>query len=133
MSNLPKPKLKIIVKIRNPREDDVKKSNLSKTVDEKKFQQIENKVRSLNKIKVGAKSPNKNNGDIKDKLNINANYTIFTSIDKSNLCVVTNNGISGKLIQETFQTSNEIYDYSVNLMNNSSILEFDAVYNEQYK
>ena len=133
MSNLPKPKLKIIVKIRNPRDDDVKKSNLSKTVDEKKFQQIENKVRSLNKIKVGAKSPNKNNGDIKDKLNINANYTIFTSIDKSNLCVVTNNGISGKLIQETFQTSNEIYDYSVNLMNNSSILEFDAVYNEQYK
>ena len=54
-------------------------------------------------------------------------------MERSNICVIANNPINGKLVQETFQTSNEIYDYSVNLMNDCSILEFDAVYNEQHK
>lgn len=127
MSNLPRSKIKIVVKIRNPREVDVKKSHLK----EKKLLQTANKTKTLiNKINTVNKSEA---NEIKNKLNVNANYTIFTSINRSNICVVTNNAINGRLIQETFQTSNEIYDYSVNLMNNSSILEYDAVYNEQHK
>ena len=30
-------------------------------------------------------------------------------------------------------TQNEIYEHSVNLIKDTTILEFDAVYNEQYK
>ena len=47
MSNLPRSKIKIVVKLRNPREVDVKKSHLK----EKKLLQTANKTKTLiNKI-----------------------------------------------------------------------------------
>jgi hypothetical protein len=134
MSNLQKPKTKIIVRIRNPKEKDAikgKKTTTKPPVEEKKLSQTLNKSSSA-KSKTGSKSSTASI-EGKNKLTTDANYTIFTSMERSNICVVTNNPISGKLVQETFQTSNEIYDYSVNLMNESSILEFDSVYSEQHK
>ena len=130
-----KAKIKIILRIRNPREEDIKKAKQtmqSKQEDRKTTYQTLKKL-SNSKSKT-LKSPKNEIIKLKTSvLNENAKYTIFTSIEKSNICVVSNNPISGKLIQDTFHTSSEIYDYSVNLINNSSILEYDEVYNEQYK
>ena len=144
MSSAQKQRTKIIVRIRNPREADTKnsKSTTKSSAEDKKLNQTTtsvNKSTNLNKTaKSTIKSPanktkSNNSSELSNKLNINANYTIFTSMERSNICVVTNNSINGKLVQETFQSASEIYDYSVNLMNDSSILEFDAVYNEQQR
>ncbi len=66
-------------------------------------------------------------------MNDSAKYTIFTSIQPSHVIVASPKPIYGKLIKETFFSLNEIYDHSVNLLKDTTILEFDSVYNEQYK
>jgi len=135
MSNLPKSKTKIIVRIRNVKEDKkTVRTSTKSSFEDKKPTTISNKSSSSNKTnKSAVKYMKSETNDTNSYLNTNESYTIFTSIKRSNICVVTNIGIKGKLIQDTFQSSNEIYDYSVNLMNDATILEFDSVYNERNK
>jgi hypothetical protein len=135
MSNLPKSKTKIVVRIRNIKEDKKATSNNTKSsIEDKKPTSSSIKSTSSNKTnKSAVKSKKSESNENTSFLVTNEGYTIFTSIKRSNICVITNNAIKGKLIQETFQSSNEIYDYSVNLMNDSTILEFDSVYNERNK
>ena len=132
MSNFPKSKTKIVVRIRTIKEEKKTSSSYKSSQAENKTNPSVNKSTSSNKTtKSSVKTKKLDTEESKSYLNPNASYTIFTSIERSNICVVTSNAIKGKLIQDTFQSSNEIYDYSVNLMNDASILEFDSVYNER--
>jgi len=47
--------------------------------------------------------------------------------------VVTPKSIKGKLINDTFTTTNDLDNYSLSILKNATLLEFDRVYNETHK
>lgn len=66
-------------------------------------------------------------------LNDNVNYTVFTSKEPSGSIVCSNKPINGKLINSSFLTEKDLYEYSYTLIKDSNILLFDKVYNETVK
>ena len=65
-------------------------------------------------------------------LNPDTKYTIFTSKQQSNLLIVSSKPIKGSSINETFKTKNDLYDFSQSILKETSLLEFDKVYNETH-
>lgn len=63
----------------------------------------------------------------------NVKYTIFTSVEASDTIVVSNKPIAGRLINTSCRQTSDLYDYSHNLMKDTSLLQFDRVYNETHK
>ena len=66
-------------------------------------------------------------------LDENKKYSIFTSTTPSNTLVVTDKPISGKLINNTFRATGDLYEFSRSILKSSSLYEFDRVYNETHK
>lgn len=62
-----------------------------------------------------------------------AKYSIFTCLEPSNSLICTNKPISGRLINNTYINTQDLYEYSYSLMKEANILEFDHVYNESHK
>ena len=57
-------------------------------------------------------------------------YTIFTNKHPSNTIVVTSKPITGKTINDTFKKTNDLYEFSKTILKDSSLIEYDKVYNE---
>ena len=66
-------------------------------------------------------------------LNENTKYTMFTCRQPANTVLVSNKPIIGKNINDTFKTTNDLYDFSKTILKETSLLEFDKVYNESNK
>ena len=69
----------------------------------------------------------------KEKLDESSKYNIFTASSPSNTIVVTPKSISGQLINDTFRTTNDLYEYSFSILKKATLLEFDRVYNETHQ
>ena len=63
----------------------------------------------------------------------NRNYNIFTSVDASDTVVVSNKPITGRLINTSCRSTSDLYEYNHNLMKDTTLLEFDRIYNETHK
>ena len=88
------------------------KANINKS---KTFQQKNNKS-----------APKTLNNKIKD----NIKYTMFTSGDSSNIMLVSKKPITGSTINEALKVCNNLYDFHNSILNETSLLEYDKIYNE---
>lgn len=141
-------KLKTLIKIRQPDPNTtVNLTPVSKNKGKTPFDQS-NLSNKTERKSIPSKSPNRSttkqssrsqlkiNTSInanKDSLNENANYTIFTSKEPSGSIVCSNKPIQGKLINSSFITEKDLYEYSYALIKDSNILLFDKIYNENVK
>ena len=57
-------------------------------------------------------------------------YTIFTTKNPSNTLIISNKPIKGSSINQTFITANDLYDFNRTILKQTSLLQFDRVYNE---
>lgn len=147
--------LKTIVKLKYPNTKDIHTNlvtvNNKSTLDhstlssnkQNKSSKLNNKSKSPNKIKgISSRSLVKTNGinsysipKVSDKteLSNDINYTLFTSKEPSGSLVCCDKPIQGKLINTSFISEKDLYDYSYSLIKDSNILLFDKVYNETAK
>ena len=135
--------LKTLVKIKLP---DAKEIQISKQQSNQNDQNKANKndKNQPKKQKSPTNSKNKANNNLNKSTtstsNVNkvglqddSNYTIFSSKDPSGSLVCSNKPISGKLINNSFITEKDLYEFSYSLIKDSNILLFDRVYNENIK
>jgi len=80
--------------------------------------------------KISSKSPTSKKQNI--GINSETKYTMFTCKQPSNLLIVSSKPIKGSSINETFITKNDLYDFSQSILKETSLLEFDKVYNETH-
>ena len=86
---------------------------------------------NINKSKTFQKKNNKSapktlNNKIKD----NVKYTMFTSGESSNIMLVSKKPITGSTINEALKVCNNLYDFHNSILNETSLLEYDKIYNE---
>ena len=67
---------------------------------------------------------------LNQNLNENIKYSIFTSTPPSNLLCISSKPINGKTISDTFKTKNDLYEFSQTILKETSLLEYDSIYNE---
>ena len=66
-------------------------------------------------------------------LNETTKYTIFTCTSQpSNTLIITPKPITGKTISETFKIPSDLHDFSKTILKDTTLLEFDNVYNEAH-
>ena len=66
-------------------------------------------------------------------LNETTKYTIFTCTPHpSNTLIITSKPITGKTISETFKTTSDLHEFSKTILKDTTLLEFDNVYNETH-
>lgn len=138
--------IKIFVRIRKPGEikPNGKKGeqNQSQAENSLNSKNDKNKSKSPNKVVKSGKAPVSTGkidkslsqtqmSNIKEsRLNDDMNYTIFTSRDQCGSIICSNLPISGKLINSSFLSEKDLYEYSYSLLKDSTILLYDQVYNE---
>jgi len=113
-----KPKVKFIVRIRSPYED-------TTIHNEDRIKPIF-KPSIPSKLSLSALNPNKKTTLLNEKVN----YTIFTSLQPGNTLALSSKPISGKLINQTILTENDITDFSNNIIKDANIMDFDKIYCE---
>ena len=72
--------------------------------------------------------PNIMNRKIKD----NIKYTMFTSNDSSNIMLVSKKPIKGSTINEALKVCNNLYEFHNSILNETTLLEYDKIYNETH-
>jgi len=72
--------------------------------------------------------PNVTNKKIKD----NVKYTMFTSNDSSNIMLVSKKPIKGSTINEALKVCNNLYEFHNSILNETTLLEYDKIYNETH-
>ena len=78
------------------------------------------------KLKSNKSAPKLINNKIKD----NIKYTMFTSGDSSNIMLVSKKPIKGSTINEALKVCDNLYDFHNSILNETSLLEYDKIYNE---
>ncbi len=114
-------KISIITRLRGPSNQN---NNIIKTKQSKSPLQKKSSNQRIN-----SKSP------LKKKLgglNSEIKYTMFTCKEPSNTLIISSKPIKGSSINETFFTKNDLYDFSQSILKETSLLEFDKVYNETH-
>ena len=124
--------ISVIVRLRGPKN---KNNNISNNIpnnpNEKPIMKTLKKTISSQKNNSKDKSKNIINKKIKNiGLDLNTKYTIFTCRQPSKTLIVSNKPIKGSSINDTFHTPNDLYDFSQSILKETSLLEFDKVYNE---
>ena len=122
--------VKIICRLRGPikSKSTAKKTKkiIAKSPSSKIVKSTKNKTKNSK-----SKSPN-----IHPQPTINLNideqtkYTIFTTKNPSNTLIISNKPIKGSSINQTFITANDLYDFNRTILKQTSLLQFDRVYNE---
>ena len=69
-----------------------------------------------------------NSNRIKD----NIKYTMFTSNNSSNIMLVSKKPIKGSTINEALKVCNNLYEFHNSILNETSLLEYDKIYNETH-
>ena len=119
------PSISIIVRLRGP-----KKNNNESTFQKHIMKPLKKTTssphnNSKNKITKNQKSKNSKNG-----LDPDTKYTIFTCKQPSKTLIISNKPLKGSSINEAFNTPTDLYDFSQSILKETSLLEFDKVYNE---
>ena len=128
--------LKTIGKLREPEMFKGKNSSFKNSkplTNQSSKSKITKTTKSKSPINRSKISETNNNKSVNNTLYEEENYTIFTSNKPSGSLVCTNKPISGRLINSSFITEKDLYEYSYSLIKESNILVFDRVYNENSK
>ena len=117
--------IKIITRLRGPQ-----------TSEPKEFQRLQSqKIKSPKQNNKYQRSNTSQSPTSKKQiigLNPDTKYTMFTCKQPSNTLIVSSKPIKGSSINETFLTKNDLYDFSQSILKETSLLEFDKVYNETH-
>ena len=117
--------IKIITRLRGPQ-----------TSEPKEFQRLQSqKIKSPKQNNKYQRSNTSKSPTSKKQiigLNPDTKYTMFTCKQPSNTLIVSSKPIKGSSINETFLTKNDLYDFSQSILKETSLLEFDKVYNETH-
>ena len=73
---------------------------------------------------------NNNKSTTTSTLNPNINYTFFTSNPTSDVLCISSKPINGKTICDNFHNKNDIFEFNKTILKDSSLLEYDYIYNE---
>ena len=88
---------------------------------------------TINKSKTTQIKTNKSTPKlINNKIRDNVNYTMFTSNDSSNTMIVSKKPIKGSTINEALKVCDNLYDFHNSILNETSLLEYDKIYNETH-
>ncbi|MCQ2817138.1 MAG: hypothetical protein MJ252_07725 [archaeon] len=140
----PQTEIQIITRLRGPllKKEQIKKEPTKTKTDNsnsalqkrKTYNPSQNSTERKSKSPMN-KSPLKNTSDSSNlnKLSENTKYTMFTSNHPSNTMIVSAQPILGKSINKTFESSNDLYEFSHSILKDISPLEFDQIYNETVK
>ena len=86
---------------------------------------------SINKSKTTQLKNNKSPPKIlNNKIKDNIKYTMFTSGDSSNIMLVSKKPIKGSTINDALKVCDNLYDFHNSILNETSLLEYDKIYNE---
>ena len=66
------------------------------------------------------------------KLKDDIRYTMFSSGDSSNIMLVSPKPIKGSTINEALKVCDNLYEFHNSILNETSLLEYDKIYNETY-
>ena len=127
--------VKIITRLRGPvmKKVPVTKQSPSPIQDKKKpLYQRANSNRKKTPERTKSPLPNPQ-GTKCQGVNENTKYTMFTSRQPANTVLVSSKPIEGKNINDTFKNTTDLYDFSKTILKETSLLEFDRVYNESTK
>ena len=146
--------LKTLIKIRQPdaslinqqektlnsNTSKLNQSSLSSNKDNKKINNTKSpgkfnskKTQNLSKASFNNFNKTTNQQSVQSNLSENVNYSIFTSKESSGSIVCSNKPIQGRLINSSFLTEKDLYEYSYALIKDANILLFDKVYPETIK
>ena len=75
-------------------------------------------------------STNKNKSASISKLKDDLKYTMFTSGESSKIMLVSQKPIKGATINEALKVCDNLYEFHNSILNETSILEYDKIYNE---
>lgn len=88
---------------------------------------------SINKSKTTQLKNNKSSPKIlNNKIKDNIKYTMFTSGDSSNIMLVSKKPIKGSTINDALKVCDNLYDFHNSILNETSLLEYDKIYNETH-
>ena len=88
---------------------------------------------SINKSKTTQLKNNKSAPKIlNNKIKDNIKYTMFTSGDSSNIMLVSKKPIKGSTINDALKVCDNLYDFHNSILNETSLLEYDKIYNEAH-
>ena len=88
---------------------------------------------SINKSKTTQLKNNKSAPKIlNNKIKDNIKYTMFTSGDSSNIMLVSKKPIKGSTINDALKVCDNLYDFHNSILNETSLLEYDKIYNETH-
>ena len=78
------------------------------------------------------KMPQTKNQKSAIKLKDDIRYTMFTTGDSSNIMLVSQKPIKGSTINEALKVCDNPYEFHNSILNESSLLEYDKIYNETH-
>ena len=79
------------------------------------------------------KSSNQNNLPVSPNyLNPNFKYTIFTCKTPCKSLIVSNKPLKGSSINKAFQNEKDLFEFHQTILNETSLLQFDKIYNETH-
>ena len=87
---------------------------------------------NINNSKSSQLKKNKSAQKLVNKIKDNLKYTMFTSSDSSNIMLVSKKPIKGSTINEALKVCDNLYDFHNSILNETSLLEYDKIYNETY-
>ena len=96
----------------------------------KSHRQHNNTTATANTNNTKSKSPSSLSHHIPSTLNHNINYTFFTSNPPSNVLCISSKPINGKTICDNFHSKADIFEFNKTILKDSSLLEYDVIYNE---
>ena len=120
-----KPNISIIVRLRGPKKNN--NESTSQKAIMKPLKKTTSSPRSNSKNKITNIQKTKN---LKKGLDPETKYTIFTCKQPSKTLIVSNKPLKGSSINDAFNTPTDLYDFSQSILKETSLLEFDKVYNE---
>ena len=86
----------------------------------------------INKFRLTQFKTNKSEPNLNKKIKDNIKYTMFTSKDSSNVMLVSKKPIKGSTINEALKVCDNLYDFHNSILNETSLLEYDKIYNESH-
>lgn len=138
----PQAHIKVITRLRGPisKSTSFPKPSLSPSKSPSSRKASSKSPISKNRPKNTSKSPSQQSTSptstapsVQIGLNETTKYTIFTNKHPSNTIVITSKPITGKTINDTFKKTNDLYEFSKTILKDSSLIEYDKVYNESVR
>jgi hypothetical protein len=122
--------VKIICRLRGPLKSKTSTKKSKKIIAKSPASKVVKTTKNTKTKNSKSKSPSIQPQIINRNIDESTKYTIFTTKNPSNTLIISNKPIKGSSINQTFITANDLYDFNRTILKQTSLLQFDRVYNE---